>query len=138
MYVGNIENAPWCLMEAPYERILRVMVSPELDPGQKDIAAGVVELSPGSKSDWRGHEEGELFFCVSGHGHIRVGEDCFKFEPYTAVYVPSNVPHQTYNDVGQEKMVIIWVLISPFGGDKAIIKRWNDMGRPPANQSTNL
>ena len=123
-YVGNYEGAPHCEKPAPYTRTLRVLLSPQLDPTQGDLAAGLTELPPGSKSDWRGHEEGEMFFCVKGHGHMRLGDDLFELKPCTTVYAPPAVPHQTFNDEDGGDMVLLWVLVPPFGGDRAIVEEW--------------
>jgi mannose-6-phosphate isomerase-like protein (cupin superfamily) len=111
-------------MEAPNERMLRCLLSPELDTTQKEIAAGLVEIKVGSNSDCRSHEEGELFFCISGHGHIRIGDEMIELHPDTALWVPGGIQHQTFNDLGNEDMKLLWVLLAPFGGDKAIISRW--------------
>lgn len=125
-YVGNIEHSPWAQMQAPHERILRCLLSPELDPTQNDIVCGLVEIPLGSQSDWRAHEEGELFFCIHGHGHIRVGDEMIELHPNTALWVPSGIPHQTYNDIGDETLHLLFVLLSPFGGDKNIINLWRE------------
>jgi quercetin dioxygenase-like cupin family protein len=124
MYIGTKENAPHCEMPEPYKRTLRVLLSPELDPTQKDIAAGMVELPSHSQSDWRGHEEGEMFFCISGAGRAKIGEEMITLKPFSAVYVPPFVPHQTYNDSDSEDLVLLFVLTPPFGGDRSIIERY--------------
>ena len=126
LYVGNLENSPWTQMEEPHKRILRVLISPELDPTQNDIALGKVEIPPGSTSDWRAHEEGELFLCVSGKGRMKYGDEWYNLSPDTAMYVPPNTLHQTYNDSADEDLVLYFVLLPPFGGDRTIIARWKD------------
>lgn len=124
VYVGTIANSPYAKMDPPYERTVRFLLSPELDPAQKELAVGIVELPAGSKSDYRAHEESEMFLCIEGHGHIRVGDELIEMHPYTAVLVPPNVPHQTYNDIGECMMRFVIVLPPPFGGDKSIIAQW--------------
>ncbi len=123
-YVGNRGTAPWIEKDAPYKRTLRLLLSPQLDASQDDIAAGLTEIPPGSKSDFRGHEEGEMFFCIKGDGHMKLGEDEFALKPFTTVYAPPGIPHQTFNDSADEEMVLLWVLVPPFGGDKAIMAEW--------------
>lgn len=85
---------------------------------------GTVEIAPGSQSDFRSHEEGELFYCVQGRGHIRIDDALYELYPDTAIYVPPFAKHQTYNDVGGEQMKLLFVLTPPFGGDRAIIAKW--------------
>lgn len=123
-YVGTIENSPYVKFNAPYERIVRYLISPELDPSQNELAMGLVELPVGSKSDWRAHPEPELFMCIAGHGHIKIGDEIIEMKPFNSVMVPANVYHQTFNDVGSEEMKFIIVLPPPFGGDKSIIGGW--------------
>ena len=123
-YVGTIENSPYVEMKAPYERTVRYLISPELDPSQNMLAVGIVELPVGSRSDFRAHDEPELFMCIAGHGHILVGDEMIEMRPYNAVLVPADVPHQTYNDVGDEIMKFVIILPPPFGGDKMIIGEW--------------
>ena len=123
IYVGTKENAPHCTMPAPYQRELYCLLSPSLDPTQHDLAVGMVEIPAGSTSDWRAHEEGEMFFVVSGHGHMRVGEEVIALQPDMALYVPGGVPHQSINDSPSgEVLKELFVLTPPFGGDRSIIE----------------
>ena len=124
LYVGTRENAPFYEMPEPEKRMLRLLLSPALDPTQNDIACGMVEVPPGSNSDLRGHEEGELFLVVSGRGKATVGDDTIELAPFTAFYAKPGVPHQTFNTSKDEDLVMFFVLIAPFGGDKRIIEFW--------------
>jgi mannose-6-phosphate isomerase-like protein (cupin superfamily) len=124
MYVGTKENGPFYEMPEPERRMLRVLISPQLDPTQNDIACGMVEVPPGSNSDLRGHGEGELFIIVSGEGKAIVGGDEIKLTPFSAFYAKPNVPHQTFNTSDKEDLVMFFVLVPPFGGDKRIIDMW--------------
>jgi mannose-6-phosphate isomerase-like protein (cupin superfamily) len=109
-------------MPAPETRTLRLLISPELDPTQNDVVLGMVEIPPGSNSDWRGHDEGELFFIISGRGRAKVGPDTIELGPFTAFYAPPGVPHQTFNTSDKEDLVMTFTLVPPFGGDKRIIE----------------
>ena len=124
LYVGTRENGPFYEMPEPEKRMLRLLISPELDPSQHDIACGMVEVPPGSNSDMRGHDEGELFLIVSGEGKAIVGDETIKLAPFTAFYAKPNVPHQTFNTSKDENLVMYFVLVPPFGGDKRIIDFW--------------
>lgn len=122
MYIGTIENAPSCVMPEPNQRILRCLISPELDPTQKDIAVGMAEIEPGSNSDYRGHEEGELFYCLEGSGHIKIEDELYELKKDSCVYVPPFMRHQTINDGGEGVFRLLFVLTPPFGGDRSIIE----------------
>lgn len=121
-YIGEKETAPQVWKPEPYRRKLYCLLSPQLDPSNHDIACGLVDLPEGSCSDFRGHEEGELFFCISGSGHIRVGEEILPLKENSAIYVPPFVEHQTINDGGAGEMRLLFVLTPPFGGDRSIIE----------------
>lgn len=121
-FIGKKETAPQVWKDAPYRRKLYCLISPELDPSNQDIACGLVDLPEGSCSDFRGHEEGELFFCISGKGHIRLGSEVLPLEADSAIYVPPYVEHQTINDGGEGELRLLFVLTPPFGGDRQIIE----------------
>ena len=119
-YVGNFENAPTVEMPAPEKRTLRCFISPLLDPTNHDIALGMTEMSPGTKSDWRGHPEGEMFICIDGCGHVRIEEEIIELRKGSVVYVPKGAKHQLLADTGSS-FTVYWVLTPPFGGDKLVI-----------------
>jgi len=122
MYIGTKENAPYCVMPEPNKRILRCLLSPILDPTQNDIALGIAEIEEGSNSDYRGHEEGELFYCVKGKGHIKIEDELYELQEDSCVYVPPFKKHQTINDGKAGILKLVFVLTPPFGGDRSIIE----------------
>ena len=121
-FIGKKADAPQVGKEEPYRRKLYCLISPELDPSNQDIACGLVDLPEGGRSDFRGHEEGELFFCISGKGHIRLGNEILPLEADSAIYVPPYVEHQTINDGGCGELRLLFALTPPFGGDRSIIE----------------
>lgn len=133
-YIGKKENAPQVWKDAPYHRKLYCLISPELDPSNRDIACGLVDLPEGSQSDFRGHEEGELFFCISGKGHIRLGDDILPLEANSAIYVPPYVEHQTINDGGEGELRLLFALTPPFGGDRQIIEASKQKAQEDAHE----
>ncbi|SMC59778.1 cupin domain-containing protein [Papillibacter cinnamivorans] len=120
-YVATLENSPWVKTPPPNERILRCLISPELDPTNHDIACGMTELQPGCTSDFRAHDEGEMFICIAGKGHVRVGDDMVEMHPISVVYVPKNTLHQIYSDM-DDTFTLLWVLTPPFGGDRMVLE----------------
>lgn len=123
-YVGNFENAPAVEMPAPEKRTLRCFISPLLDPTNQDIALGMTEMAPGTKSDWRGHPEGEMFICTEGMGHVRIEDEVIELQKGYVVYVPKFAKHQLMADM-DSVFTVYWVLTPPFGGDKLVIDTFN-------------
>ena len=119
MYVARYKDSPFAVVESPEKRILRCLISQRLDPENKDIALGMTEMDPGGKSDVRGHEEGELFFCVNGKGTVVIDDERIILEKYDAVYVPPNHIHTLEADQ-DSKFDLAWILTPPFGGDMKV------------------
>ncbi|MBR4410997.1 MAG: cupin domain-containing protein [Firmicutes bacterium] len=118
-YVARLDNSPFVETPLPEKRILRALISPELDPTNKDIALGMTQMTPGCNSDLRGHDEGELFFCLDGKGTVYIEGEEIELNKYEAVYVPPHHVHQLRSDRG-EKFDILWALTPPFGGDRLV------------------
>ena len=88
MIIGKEDNAPSAHVPVPFERTLKVLLSPALTPELQALAAGQTIVPPGSQSDDHKHEEGEMFYVLSGMGSIRIGDEVEKVEPGTAVWGP--------------------------------------------------
>ena len=119
-YVGNLENAPTVETADPEKRIRRCLISPLLDPSNRDIALGMTEMHPGAESNFAWHPEGELFICTSGSGHVRIEDEVIELKENSTVYVPKFAKHQLLADSG-DIFTVYWVLTPPSGGDKQII-----------------
>ena len=118
-YNATLENSPFVETPLPEKRILRALISPELDPTNHDIAQGMTQMTPGCNSDLRAHAEGELFFCLDGKGTVLIADEVIELNRYEAVYVPPNTMHQLRSDRG-EHFDVLWTLTPPFGGDKLV------------------
>jgi mannose-6-phosphate isomerase-like protein (cupin superfamily) len=55
----------------------------------------------------------EIFYVVSGHGRIRVGEDEEDIEPGSCIYLPIGSPHQLVN-TGDETLKVVAASSPPF------------------------
>ena len=97
----------------PYQRIIRHLVTPS-ESGSKNLWVGSSSIDPGFASNPHAHEtQEEVFYCVSGRGRIRVGEEEMPLEPGVTVYVPPEHVHQLIND-GDEVLKVVAVVSPPF------------------------
>lgn len=120
MILAHGDDAPGIAVAEPFQRTLKVLLSPLLHPGLESLAAGFSIIPPGGKSEVHKHAEGEMFFVCSGTGLIQVGDEVAKLIPDTAVWGPPQISHQLIND-GSEILKILWILIPP-GREAAILR----------------
>ena len=119
MIIGHEKNAPAQYTPLPDKRILRCLLSPYLNEGLTQLAAGTTTMESGCTSEKHSHEEGELFFVINGSGKfVENGEEA-EFTRGTAIFSPPMNTHQMIND-SEGELKVLWVLIPP-GREKAII-----------------
>ena len=120
MIIVHESKAPGMNVPAPFERTLKVLLSPAIHPGLTSMAVGLTILPPRGRSDDHEHVEGEMFYVVSGKGRIKVGEETAEVTPGTAVWGPPGINHQLVNN-SNAALKILWVL-SPPGREAEILK----------------
>ena len=119
MIIGHERNAPAQYTGLPDKRVLRVLLSPHLNEGLTQLAAGTTTLESGCTSEAHSHVEGELFFVISGEGKLCENNETAALEMGTTVFSPPYSTHQLIND-SEGELKILWVLVPP-GREKAII-----------------
>lgn len=112
MVIVHEDEVPYVIHEAPYARTVKRLISPALQEDVDNLKAGITILPSSSQSNRAKHEDGELFYVVSGSGRITVGDDEYALRPGTTVWVPPNVFHQLINS-SAESMKVLWVLDPP-------------------------
>jgi len=104
---------PWELkgdfVPRPYERILKVLLSPE-NTGSNRLTLLFAILTPGSRSPLHDHENSETMYITSGRGHGRIDDHDFEVEPDMVVYAAPHVKHQLVN-TSDETMKILCIHI---------------------------
>ena len=124
MIIVDEKNAPGIEVPEPYKRELKVLLSPALHTGLDLIAAGLTILPEGGMSDEHAHEEGEMFYVVTGKGMVKVGSEEEKLSEGKAVWVEPQKSHQLINN-GKNTLKVLWVL-SPPGREEMILEKAKD------------
>jgi len=99
---------------APFERTLKVVMSPETESDVTDFTLIFSTLAPrGGCTDFHTHEEsGELMVFTSGKGKAWLAGVEKDVVPGTAMYAPPGVEHKTMN-TGDEPLMIVCVFVPP-------------------------
>lgn len=102
----------------PFERTLKVIMSPETHAEVKDFTLLFSTLAPGGGcTDFHSHDSsGELMVFVSGHGKAWLAGVEHELSPGVAVYAPPGIEHRTLN-TGEEPLEIVCVFMPPAPAD---------------------
>ncbi len=119
MIINDEKGAFVMQITGEYERTLKVLISPFLDEGLKELAAGLSIIPPYSRTDCISHKEGEMFYICEGRGRMTVGDETRDVAGGTVVWVPPGTRHQLSNE-GGEMLKALWVLCPP-GRERDII-----------------
>lgn len=104
-------------MEAPYARVVKHLVAP-WNMGTSKIWMGISVIDPNSASNPHAHEhQEEIFYCLSGKGLIRVGEEEAEITSGSCIFVPQGVVHQLVNTQSDEVLRVLSATAPPFHRD---------------------
>jgi putative monooxygenase len=114
MPYADFSTIPGAKVEKPFERELKIILSPESDPEVKGFTLIVSTLSPlGGCTDFHAHTEaGELMIFMSGIGKAWLAGVEYPLKPGVALYAPPGVVHRTMN-TGFEPLTIACVFVPP-------------------------
>jgi mannose-6-phosphate isomerase-like protein (cupin superfamily) len=89
-------------MDAPYARVVKHLAAP-WTLGTSKLWVGISVIDPQSASNPHAHaHQEEVFYCLSGRGLIKVGDEQVEVSPGSCVFVPEGALHQLINpDPGQ-------------------------------------
>ncbi len=98
----------------PFERELKVILSPDINPEVRGFTFLVSTLAPnGGCTDIHMHDDsGELMIFMSGRGKAWLKGVEYEIKPGVAIYAPPCVPHKTMN-TGDEPLMIACVFVPP-------------------------
>lgn len=111
MYI-DYSNAEGVNVAYPFERELKVILSPDTNTDIKDFTFILSTLAPnGGCTDFHLHESsGELMIFLSGSGKAWFEGKEYDIKPGTALYAPAGTIHKTLN-TGNEPLAIACVFI---------------------------
>ncbi len=112
MITAHERTAPSVDVPEPHRRTLKVLLSPLLHGDLDRLAAGLTIIPPGGSSDSHAHEEGEMFYVLTGKSSITIGKEKRELTSGTAVWGPPGISHQLIND-SDSSCKILWVLCPP-------------------------
>lgn len=99
--------------EAPSARIIKHLAAP-WTMETRNLWLGVSKVDPMSNSNPHTHMDAEeVFYVVSGHGQVRVGDEKEDIEPGSCIYIPPGVEHQLIN-TNDETLKVVAVTSPPF------------------------
>lgn len=81
-----------------------------------NLSLGIYSLPIGEEDPQKPHTEDEVYYVVSGHAKLKVGEDDRNVKPGSIVYVGSGVEH-CFHDITEALMVM--VVFAPPRGSQA-------------------
>ena len=112
-------------MPSPYERTLKILVSPHKEVlalglstpvrfekaiSSKSVTVGVSLFQPGQRLEPHKHDsEEEIIYIISGRGEYIVAGKSVQVEPDTVIYIPSREEHEFINS-GDEMVKQIWLM----------------------------
>ncbi|HEY8437750.1 MAG TPA: cupin domain-containing protein [Candidatus Limnocylindrales bacterium] len=81
-----------------------------------DLSVGLYVLNAGEPDRQAPHTEDEVYYVVSGRGHVTVGDDTRAVAPGAIVFVAAHVPHR-FHDITED--LTLFVAFGPAEGSRA-------------------
>ncbi len=108
----KIEEIKGAIVPRPFERELKIIMSPDIHPQVEGFTFIMSTLAPrGGCTDFHAHNtSGELMIFISGTGRALLGDEVIEIGPGTAMYAPPGVMHRTEN-TGAEPLQIACVFV---------------------------
>lgn len=107
-------------MRFPTGRHTRVLIGADSPVQAENFTMGYVKIDPQGSVPKHEHHQEEVYYIVDGSGTIELGDDISEVTAGTAVYIPSNTPHELVN-TGSVEMVMMFVY-SPAG----VVDHWDE------------
>lgn len=101
------------ISDLPFQRLLKVLVSPKRDNELQNMSVGMTIISPGNKTKYAAHETSEeIMYVISGRGEALIDGVKSKICPDMLINVPIASMHQLIN-TSDESLKMLWVFSPP-------------------------
>jgi len=112
MLFTDFDTIEGALIGKPFERELKIIMSPQTDAHIKNFTLILSTLAPdGGCTDIHSHDEGgELMIFMSGQGKAWLEGKEYELKSGVALYAPPGMVHKTLN-TGENPLVIACVFI---------------------------
>lgn len=108
-YVFDGMEVPGAKVPAPNERVLKVLLSPEIGNTEKLTLLFSI-ISPGKTTGLHTHDVDEIMYVATGRGECIVGEEKGKLREDTVLFAPKLVKHEVKNTVDETlKLICFYV-----------------------------
>jgi quercetin dioxygenase-like cupin family protein len=85
-------------IDPPNERSLKILMSPQVDPGMQNITALMSTIAPHTgQTGIHTHTVDELIYVITGRGEGYEAGEKFTIEPGTIIYAKAGVEHNCKN-----------------------------------------
>lgn len=96
-------------IDAPYERIVKILLAPDTQDVVKDISITQGIIYPHAQNDLHTHEGFELLYIVTGFGYAVLGDEKYEIKHDSLIVAAPGVQHQQINESDETmKMFAIW------------------------------
>lgn len=72
-----------------------------------DLSVGLYELAAGSVDPQGPHTEDEVYYVISGRGHVQVGDDDAPVGPGSVIFVAADVVHR-FHDIIDDLTILVF------------------------------
>ncbi|MBN1532139.1 MAG: cupin domain-containing protein [Spirochaetes bacterium] len=114
----DFSTVPSTKIGKPFERELKILLSPDNNPEVRDFTLLLSTLAPdGGCTDLHTHDDGgELMIFMSGRGRAWLDGIEYELKPGVAIYAPPGVAHRTMN-TGGEPLEIACIFVPAISTD---------------------
>jgi len=104
-------NIPGVKVPAPNERVLKIVMSPELG-NHKDITLLLSIISPHSKTGLHTHDSDEIMYVATGEGESTMDGKTEKIRLNSVIFAPKSVQHEV-KSTSDETLKLVCLYIPP-------------------------
>lgn len=95
---------------APYERIIKILLTPDTQDDVKEISITMGIIYPHSHNDLHKHVGTEILYIVTGWGQAVMGDQTVEIGPDSIIVATPGLLHQQINDSDETmKMYAVWI-----------------------------